>query len=72
MADATETAADSLKQRLSAQIEAARIKLDRLKGELASMHDEDMKGLQDRREQIRQRLDQQKAKARELQADIKK
>lgn len=70
MGEATEKTAGALRQKLSEQIDAAKAKLDGLKKGLATMHEEDMQALQDHREKIRQGLDQQKARASKMQADI--
>jgi chromosome segregation ATPase len=59
-----------LKQKLSQHIDAARAKLDALKKDLSSMHDEDMEALQARREEIDKRIEEQQAKAQKLQADM--
>jgi chromosome segregation ATPase len=65
---ATETA--HLKQEISQQIDAARAKLEALKGDLSSIHEEDMAALQEHRNDIRARIDQQKERARQRQSDI--
>ena len=70
MGEATEKTAGTLRQKMSEQIDAAKTKLDGLKKDLAAIHEEDVQALQDHREQIRQRLDQQKERARKMQADI--
>jgi hypothetical protein len=70
MGQANEAKAGTLKQKLSNQIDAAKTKLDTLKRELAGMHDEDMQALQGHREQIHQRVEEQKERAREVQANI--
>ena len=62
--------ADSLKQKLSQHIEAAKTKLDAMKNDLMGMHEEDMQALQEHREEIRQRLDEQKERASKMKADI--
>ena len=66
MADKSE----DLKRRISEQIDAAKEKLDMLKRDIASMHEEDMAALRDRQTEIRGRLEQQKSRARELQDRI--
>ncbi|HVU49408.1 MAG TPA: hypothetical protein VHL80_01915 [Polyangia bacterium] len=68
MGNATST--KDLKQKLSEHIDAARAKLDTLKKDLASMHAEDMQSLQKKRDEIDKRLDEQRQKAKELQADM--
>ena len=70
MGEANEKTADGLKQKLSEHIDAAKAKLDALKNELASMQEEDMQALQAQRAQIRERLDEQKDRARKMQADM--
>jgi len=62
--------ADSLKQKLSEHIDAAKTKLDAMKKDLMGMHEEDMQALQEHREEIRQRLDEQKERASKMKADI--
>jgi hypothetical protein len=59
-----------LKQKLSQHIDAARAKLDALKADLAALHEEDMDSLRKKRAEIDKRLDEQKDKAKKLQADI--
>ena len=66
----TATSTKDLKQKLNQHIDAARAKLDALKKDLASMHEEDVESLQERRAEIDQRLDEQRIKAEKLQADI--
>jgi uncharacterized coiled-coil DUF342 family protein len=66
----TATSTDDLKQKLNQHLDAARAKLDALKKDLASMHEEDMEALQQKRDEIDQRLDEQREKAQKLQADI--
>jgi len=64
-----DTSAD-LKQKLGRQIDAAKEKLDSLKRELASIHEEDMDTLRQHESNVRARLDQQKARAQELRTKI--
>jgi uncharacterized coiled-coil DUF342 family protein len=64
------TSTDDLKKKLNQHIDAARAKLDALKKDLASMHEEDVEALQQRRDEIDKRLDDQRDKAQQLQADI--
>jgi uncharacterized coiled-coil DUF342 family protein len=59
-----------LKQKLSQHIDAARAKLDALKADLSSLHEEDLEGLRAKRAEIDKRLDDQRAKAQELQGSI--
>ena len=70
MGQANEATAGTLKQKLSDQLDAAKAKLDALKRELAGMHEEDMKALKEHQDEIRQRVEQQKARARQVQANI--
>jgi TolA-binding protein len=65
---APETA--ELKQKISQQIDAARAKLEALKGDLSSIHKEDMAALQEHQNDIRARIDQQKERAQQRQSDI--
>ncbi len=64
------TTADDLKQRLAKQLDAARGKIDALKKDIVGLHSEDMEELRHRRDEINKRLDEQKDKARKLQAEI--
>jgi uncharacterized coiled-coil DUF342 family protein len=66
----TATSTNDLKQKLSQHIDAARAKLDALKKDLAGIHEEDMAALQKRREEIDARIEEQKEKAEQLQADM--
>jgi hypothetical protein len=65
---ASETA--DLKQEISQQIDAARTKLEALKDDLASVHEEDMAALQEHRSDIRARIDQQRERAQQRRSDI--
>ncbi|HTB56988.1 MAG TPA: hypothetical protein VLC06_03900 [Polyangia bacterium] len=65
---APETA--DLKQKISEQIDAARAKLEALKRDLSSVHEEDMAALQEHQNDIRARIDQQEERARQRQSDI--
>jgi hypothetical protein len=62
--------ANDLKQKISEQIDAARAKLEALKQDLSSVHQEDMAALQEHQKEIRARIDQQKERARQRQSDI--
>ena len=64
------TTSEGLKQKLNQQIDAARGKLDALKKDVVSLHEEDMETLREKQEEIRARLDRQKDEARELQSAI--
>ena len=65
---APETA--DLKQKISQQIDAARAKLEALKQDLSSVHEEDMAALQEHQKDIRARIDQQKERAQQRRSDI--
>jgi chromosome segregation ATPase len=65
---APETA--NLKQEISEQIEAAREKLEALKLDLSSVHQEDMAALREHQNDIRARIDQQKERAKQRRSDI--
>jgi hypothetical protein len=62
--------AADLKQKISEQIDAARTKLEALKRDLSSVHQEDMAALQEHQKDIRARIDQQRERARQRQSDI--
>jgi TolA-binding protein len=62
--------AEGLKKKLAQHIDAAQAKLDAMKRELASIHEEDMAALNEHQEEIRARLDQQRSRTQQLQADI--
>ncbi len=68
--DGTTTKSDDLKQKLAQHIDTARGKLDALKKEIVSMHEQDMDVLREKQDEVRARLDRQKDQARSLQADI--
>jgi regulator of replication initiation timing len=59
-----------LKQKLAQHLEAARGRLDALREDVANLHEEDMQALRLKRDEIRDRLDEQKERARRMQADI--
>ena len=65
-----ESGAADLKQKISEQIDAASAKLEALKRDLASVHEEDMAALQEHQKDIRARIDQQKERVRQRQSDI--
>ncbi len=65
---APETA--NLKQEISQQIDAARAKLEALKSDLSSIHEEDMAALEEHRNDIRARIAEQKERARQRRFDI--
>ena len=65
-----ESEAADLKQKISQQIDAARAKLEALKQDLSSVHQEDMAALQEHRNDIRARIDQQQERARQRRFDI--
>jgi len=64
------TTAQDLKDKLSQQLDSAREKLEALKRDIVDMHAEDKETLRQKQQLIRQHLDEQKAKAQKLQADI--
>jgi len=64
------TTSEGLKQKLNQQIDAARGKLDALKKDVVSLHEEDMENLREKQEEIRARLDRQKEQAGQLQNAI--
>jgi uncharacterized coiled-coil DUF342 family protein len=70
MGEATGKSGEDLKQKLSQHIDEAKAKLDGMKQELSSMHSEDMEAFEQRRQELRQRIDQQKEKNKKVQADI--
>ncbi len=59
-----------LKQKISQQIDTARAKLEALKRDLSSVHQEDMAALKEHQNDIRTRIEQQKERARQRQSDI--
>jgi hypothetical protein len=59
-----------LKAKLSQHIDTARAKLDALKADIATIHEEDVEALRTKRAELDKRLAEQKEKARKLQADI--
>ena len=65
---APETA--DLKQEISEQIDAAREKLEALKSDLSSVHEEDMAALQEHQKDIRARIEKQKERVQQRQSDI--
>jgi uncharacterized coiled-coil DUF342 family protein len=67
---ATEETTETLKEKLAKQIDQARGKLEALRNEIQAMHEEDIETLHQRREELNQRLAEQKAKAQQLKADI--
>lgn len=69
-AEGTATKADDLKQKLAQHLDTARSKLEALKRDISSMHEEDMDALRQRRAEMQKRLDGQKQRAKKLQADI--
>jgi TolA-binding protein len=67
---ATEETTETLKEKLAKQIDQARGKLETLRNEIQAMHEEDIETLQQRREELNQRLAEQKTKAQQLKTDI--
>src|SRR5262245_17908018 len=70
MAEASGKTAENLKKKLSEHIDAAKTKLEAMKKDLVGMHEEDMQALQERKDLVRQRLEQQKERARKMQEGI--
>lgn len=70
MGETTGSTADSLKQKLSQHIDAAKTKLDAMKKDLMGMHEEDMQALQEHRDEIQKRLAEQKERANKMKTDI--
>ena len=60
----------ALKEKLSQQIDAAHAKLEALKRDLSSMHEEDMAAFQERRQDAQKRMEEQKERAKQVQSDI--
>ena len=58
--DGIATGADELKQKLAHQIDAARNRLEALKSDVISLHEDDMEMLRKKRDEIRARIDRQK------------
>ena len=65
-----ESGAADLKQKISQQIDAASAKLEALKRDLSSIHQEDMAALQEHQKDIRARIDQQKERAQQRRSDM--
>lgn len=64
------TNSDELKQKLTEHIDKVRGKLETLKQDVQSLHEEDMEALRNKREEMRKRLDEQKERTHQLQSDI--
>jgi|KBSMisStaDraftv2_1062788.scaffolds.fasta_scaffold290486_2 predicted RNase H-like nuclease (RuvC/YqgF family) len=62
--------AETVTQKLSQHIDAAKEKLEGLKRDIVDMHKEDMETLRQRGSEMRARLDEQKSRAQELQAKL--
>ena len=69
-ATTTPATAESLKQKLAQHLDKAQGRLDALKKDLSAMHEEDMDAFRQRREELRKRVDEEKDKAKQRQADI--
>ena len=61
---------ESSNQKLSQEIDAAKLRLDTLKREIADIHQEDKASLRQRQAEACARLDEQKARAQKLQEKI--
>jgi uncharacterized coiled-coil DUF342 family protein len=68
----TTSTGSELKQKLAQQLKAARGRLDALQSDIESDKEADAKMLRQRRDQLNQRIEQQKDRAREMQANINK
>ena len=68
--DGIATGADELKQKLAHQIDAARNRLEALKRDVISLHEDDMEMLRKKRDAIRARLDGQKDRLLQATDDI--
>ena len=55
--DGVATAADELKQKLAQQIDAARNRLEALKKDVVSLHEDDMEMLRKKRDEVRARIE---------------
>lgn len=66
----TTPTADDLKRKLNERLDAARGKIDALKKDIVSLHNEDMEELREKQEEIDRRVGNQKESVRKLQADI--
>jgi len=68
--DGVATGADELKQKLAQQIDAARNKLEALKKDVVSFHEEDIDMMRKKRDEIRARIDRQKDRLQQAIDDI--
>jgi hypothetical protein len=66
----TSRTSGGLKQTLTQHLEAARGRLEALREDVANLHEDDMQALRVKRDQIRQRLEEQRDRAKRIQADI--
>lgn len=64
------TAADELKQKLAQQIDAARNRLEALKKDVVSLHEDDMEMLRKKRDELRARIERRKDRWQQAQDDI--
>lgn len=62
--------AEALKQKLEKQIDAASAKLEAMKREISSIHEEDIATLKQHQDEIQARLDQQKSRAQQMRDDM--
>ncbi len=61
---------DELKQKLEQHVDVARKKLDDLKQDLASLHEEDREALRQKSEEIHRQVEAQKERSRQVRADL--
>ena len=66
----TSKTSSGLKQKLASHLEAARGRLETLRQDVSNLHEEDMQALKLKGDELRKRLDEQKERARRMQADI--
>lgn len=64
------TAADELKQKLAQQIDAARNRLEALKKDVVSLHEDDMDMLRKKRDELRARIERRMDRWQQAQDDI--
>ena len=68
--DGVATGADELKQKLAQQIDAARSKLEMLKKDVVSLHEDDMELLRKKRDELRARIESRKDRLQQAHDDI--
>jgi hypothetical protein len=66
----TSKTSGGLKQKLANHLDAARGRLETLSEDVSNLHEEDMQALKLKGDELRKRLDEQKERARRMQADI--